>query len=207
MMITDIEDYFAKGCGRCDRFDTASCSTKRWRKGLAELRAICLSAGLEETVKWGHPCYMHAGRNIVLIGAFIGDFRLSFFNAALLRDPEGVLEKAGPNTRQAGTIRFTSEHKVAELAGTIGTYIEEAKEYADAGLKPPKDDSLPELPDELAEALDADPGLAEAFHALTPGRQRSYVIRLADAKKPETRVRRIEGFRARIMAGKGATER
>ena len=86
-MITRIEDYFARGCGRCARFDTADCDTRHWADGLAELRTLCLGAGLVETVKWGHPCYMHSGRNIAIIGAFRGDFRLSFFEAALLFFP------------------------------------------------------------------------------------------------------------------------
>ena len=73
-MITDIEDFFAKGCGRCERFATPACSANRWHDGLTRLRALCRSAGLVETVKWGHPCYMHAGRNIALIGALQGDF-------------------------------------------------------------------------------------------------------------------------------------
>lgn len=94
-MITDVEDFFTKGCGRCARFDTPDCSTQIWGDGVRQLREICLNAGLTETVKWGHACYTHAGRNIVIIGAFRDNFRLNFFNAGLLKDPEGVLEKTG----------------------------------------------------------------------------------------------------------------
>jgi uncharacterized protein YdeI (YjbR/CyaY-like superfamily) len=102
-MITAIEDYFAKGCGRCERFDTAACSTKRWALGLAELRRICLAAGLAETVKWGHPCYMHAGRNVAIVGALRDDFRLSFFAGALLRDPErDVFWRTRPSQSRSG---------------------------------------------------------------------------------------------------------
>lgn len=86
-MISGVEDFFTRGCGRCPRFDTPDCSTRRWTQGLLDLRSICLSAGLGETVKWGHPCYTHAGRNIAIIGAFLGDFRLSFFNS---RDRTGI---------------------------------------------------------------------------------------------------------------------
>lgn len=205
-MITEIEDYFAKGCGRCARFDTADCSTRRWRAGLDALRTICRSADLTETVKWGHPCYIHAGRNIAIIGALREDFRLSFFNAALMQDPEGVLERQGPNTRHPDMIRFSSNGQVAELETTIRAYLDEAKGYAASGRKPPKDDSEPDLPEELADALDADPELAEAFHGLTPGRRRSYVINLNAAEQPATRVKRIAKFRAKIIAGKGAME-
>lgn len=206
-MITDTEDYFAKGCGRCARFATPDCSTMLWAEGLSDLRRICRDVGLAETAKWGHPCYMHAGRNIAIIGAFRGEFRLSFFNAALMKDPDGVLERQGPNTRHPDMIRFTDHGQVAEREPIIRSYLHEAMAYADAGKKAPRDDSMPDLPEELAEALDADPALAEAFHALTPGRQKSYVINLNGAKKPETRVARIARFRDRIIDGKGAMER
>ena len=206
-MITRIDDYFSKGCGRCARFDTAQCSSMIWSRGLARLRQICLETGLQETVKWGHPCYMHAGRNIAIIGAFQGDFRLTFFNAALMRDAEGLLEKQGPNAQNAGMFRFTSDAQVEELAPHVRAYLDEAKSYADQGIIAPKVVRDIAWPAELIEALDADPELAEAFHALTPGRQKSYAFNLNQAKKPETRFARIERFRPRILAGKGALER
>ena len=206
-MITDIEDYFSRGCGRCERFDTPDCSTRQWAEGLLRLRRICLDAGLTEAVKWGHPCYMHAGRNIAVIGAFRGDFRISFFNAALMKDPQGVLERQGPNTRHSDMIRFTDNAQVAGGEATLRSYLAEAMDYAEAGVRPPKEASEIDLPEELVDALDSDPELAEAFHRLTPGRRKSYVINLNSAKKPETRISRIVKFRDRILAGKGATER
>ncbi len=206
-MITEIEDYFSLGCGRCERFATPDCSTRKWIGGLLALRRLCLDLKLVETVKWAHPCYMHKDRNIALIGALRNDFRLSFFNAALMKDGDGVLERQGPNTRHPDMIRFTDNGQVAALENTIRSYLLQAMSYAEAGLKPPKDTSVIELPDELAEAMDSDPELAEAFHSLTPGRQKSYVINLNSAKKPETRIARIVAFRDRILAGKGALER
>jgi len=156
-MISDPDDFFTKGCGRCDRFATPDCSTRPWIEGLTNLRRVCLGMGLVETVKWAHPVYMHVGRNIALLSAFRTDFRLTFMNARLLTDSEGVLEPQGPN--------------------------------------------------ELTEALDADPELAEAFQALTPGRQKSYLFNLNQAKQPATRMARIEKFRGRILEGKGLLER
>lgn len=206
-MITDIEAYFTDGCGRCKRFATEDCSTRLWAGGLADLRRICRDAGLEETVKWGHPCYMHGGRNVAIIGAFRGDFRLTFFNAALMTDPQGVLEKQGPNARHPDMFRFSDSGGVTGKEPVILSYLREAMDYAERGLNPPKDRDTPDWPPELVEALDADPELAEAFHALTPGRQKSYVINLNGAKKPETRTARIARFRDHIIAGKGAMER
>lgn len=206
-MITEVETYFAKGCGRCDRFATAACSTRLWSGGLVALRAICREAGLSETVKWGHPCYMHAGRNIAIIGAFRGDFRLSFFDAGLMRDAHGVLERQGPNTAHPDMIRFTDAEGPRRMAGTIQAYLAEAMGYAEKGIRAPLAPREPDLPEELAQALDLDAALAEAFHALTPGRRKSYAIALGSAKRPQTRVARIAKFRERILAGKGATER
>jgi uncharacterized protein YdeI (YjbR/CyaY-like superfamily) len=206
-MITEIEDFFTKGCGRCDRFATPQCSTRRWATGLDALRRICIETGLAEAVKWGHPCYMHAGRNVAIIGALRGDFRLVFFNAALMQDPDGVLERQGPNTRFKGMIRFTADGEVKAKERTISAYLKEAMRYAEAGIRPPKDRSEADLPDELVDALDADPALAEAFRELTPGRRRSYVINLSSAKTSATRVSRITRFRQKILDRKGANER
>lgn len=206
-MITDAEDFFTSGCGRCDRHATADCSTRFWLAGLLTLRRLCLEAGLAETAKWGHPCYMHAGRNVAILGAFRGDFRLTFFNASLLTDAEGRLEKQGPNTRHPDCLRFTDTALPQALAPVILAYLSEAMGYAGAGILPPKEVSDLDLPAELVDALDADPDFAEAFHALTPGRQKSWVLHLTDAKTLATKLARIEKSRPRILAGKGATER
>ncbi|WP_404404835.1 YdeI family protein [Pelagibacterium halotolerans] len=205
-MITDIEDYFTLGCGRCARFATPECSTRLWIDGLNALRTICRDMGLVEEVKWAHPCYMHAGRNIAILGAFRTDFRLSFFNAALMKDPEGVLARQGENTRHPDMIRFTASDQVAEKDPIIRAYLEEAKGYAEAGIKPEREKTEIDMPEELIDAMDADPELAEAFHALTPGRQKSYLFNLNGAKKSETRIARIAKFRDKIIAGKGAME-
>lgn len=205
-MITDIEDFFTIGCGRCDRWQTPQCSSQIWKPGLLALRRICLDMGLEEHVKWAHPCYMHAGRNICLIGALQGDFRLNFFNAALMKDPEGIMSKQGPNTQNPDSVLFTDVAQVAEREAILRAYIAEAKGYAEAGIVAEKVAAEIELPEELIEAMDGDPELAEAFHALTPGRQRSYVIALSGAKASATKVARIEKLRPKILAGKGANE-
>ena len=207
-MITDPNDFFTKGCGRCDRFATPDCSTRLWIAELNNLRRICADMGLRETVKWAHPCYMHAGRNIAILGAFRTDFRLSFLNAGLLKDTEGVLEPQGPNSQTPSMIRFTRAGQVGEMEPVIRAYLKQLMDAGDAGTKPPERAARElDIPDELTEALDADPELAEAFAALTPGRQRSYLFSLNEAKQSATRTARIEKFRGKIIAGKGALER
>ncbi|KJZ18720.1 YdeI/OmpD-associated family protein [Loktanella sp. S4079] len=206
-MITDPNVYFAKGCDRCARFDTPECAVQIWRDGLSALRDICRGIGLTETAKWGHPCYMHAGRNIAIFGAFRNDFRLSFMNASLLKDAGSELEPQGPNSQTPSMMRFDDPAQVVARAPIIRDFLAELMGYAEQGIKPPKIVREVDVPDELTDALDNDPELAEAFHALTPGRQKSYAFNLNQAKKTETRIARIAKFRDKIIAGKGALER
>lgn len=205
-MITEAAAFFQDGCGRCDRFATPDCSARLWRDGVLALRQLCLDAGLDEAVRWGHPCYRHAGRNLALIGAFREDFRLSFPDAALLTDPEGLLEKPGPNSQTPSMLRFTDTAQVAARAPAIAALLAEAKANAEAGLKPARAPTEVELPEVLVSALDEDSELAEGFAALTPGRQRSYVIALASAKTEATQIKRIAKYRDKILAGKGAND-
>jgi uncharacterized protein YdeI (YjbR/CyaY-like superfamily) len=206
-MITKVEDYFESGCGRCDRFATPDCSTKFWHEGLLELRRICLDVGLSEHAKWGHPCFMHAGRNVVIMGAFREDFRLTFFHAALMRDPHGVLIGQGPNSSHPDCFKFDDNAQVVASEAIVREYLAEAMAYAEQGIKPAKVELELELPDELVEALESDPELAQAFSLLTPGRQRSYVFALNSAKTSATKVTRIIKYRDKILAGKGALDR
>lgn len=124
-----------------------------------------------------------------------------------MTDPDDVLEPRGPNTQHPDVIRFRSPDDITRLHSVISAYLDEAMAYAEAGIRPEKSANIPEFPTELVDALDADPELSEAFHALTLGRQRSYLINLNSAKKAETRQARISRFRDRIFQGKGALER
>lgn len=206
-MITDIEDYFTRGCGRCARFGTPGCSVRLWSAGVNALRDICRAAGLDETVKWGHPCYVHAGRNIAIIGAFRDDFRLSFLDAVLLDDTQGLLERQGPNTRHPDAIRFRDAAQVQARRDAILSLLHQAMGHAAAGRRPPRAPADIDLPPSLVLALDADPELAEAFHRLTPGRRRSHALHVGAAKAEATQLSRIAALRGRILAGRGANER
>lgn len=206
-MITDPAAYFTKGCGRCARFDTPDCSALLWSPALAALRALCLGAGLGEELRWGIPAYRHAGRTLALIGAFRDNVMLTFPDAGLLADPEGLLQPAGPNSRAATTIRFTSQAEIVAKAPAIRALLLAARQAAAEGRVPERPEAAFDLPGELAEALDADPELAGAFSALTPGRQRSHAFFIASAKAAATRLARVQRQRPLILAGKGANER
>ena len=129
-MITQPEDYFAQGCGRCSRFATPACSSQTWAAGLQALRQVCLGVGLVETAKWGHPCYTHQGRNIAILGALRGDFRLTFFNASLLKDQHQLLQSKGANSAHPDTLSFTDASQVKAVAASLRAYLQEAMALA-----------------------------------------------------------------------------
>lgn len=207
-MVETADAFFARGCGRCDRFDSPDCSARVWADGLARLREICRASGANEAARWGAPTYRAAGRNVAIIGATRNGFLLSFFDPALLSAADGVLEPAGPNAQTADTMRFASRSDVDARAETIADLLAQAVDAAVAGRRSPtRRTEEPALPAELVDALDADPDLAAAFAALTPGRRRSHALAVGSAKKPETRRARVQKLRDRIFAGKGAQER
>lgn len=206
-MISDPNEYFSDGCGRCSKFRTLDCKVHIWREGLSTLREICLGKGLVEEAKWGHPCYTLNGKNVVILGAFKEDFHLSFFKASLMKDPDGLLTKRGKHTQTNSIFSFTDNAAPNAQRDAISRYLDEAIEIENSGQKPIKKTVNFEIPQELLQAMDDDPELAEAFNALTPGRQRGYCMTIGDAKQSQTRINRIAKYRDKILAGRGFNER
>jgi uncharacterized protein YdeI (YjbR/CyaY-like superfamily) len=189
-----------------DDVDAYLASSEQWPKEAAELRGVLLGTGLDETIKWGKPCYVHEGRNIALVQEFKDFLALMFFKGALLDDPEGVLEAQGPNSRSARRMCFRSVDDVTSSAGTIAAYVDRAVALEESGAEVGPPEEL-ELVDELRDRLDQDPELKAAFDALTPGRQRAYNLLVGGAKQSKTRAARVEKHVPRILAGKGPNDR
>jgi uncharacterized protein YdeI (YjbR/CyaY-like superfamily) len=203
-MNTSIEDYFTDGCGRCPLGGTPGCKVRTWSGELRALRNIVLSCGLTEEVKWGVPCYTFQKNNILIIGAFKENCTLSFFKGALLSDTENILQKPGEESQAGRVIRFTSVKQIATLETTLRAYIFEAVEVEKAGLKVKyKSTSEYAVPEEFQRRLDADKALKKAFEALTPGRQRGFLLHFSQAKQVKTREARIDKCIPMIMRGIG----
>lgn len=177
-----------------------------WREELRALREVVRGRGLDETLKWGQPCYAVDGKNVVLIASTRDGATVSFFQGALVEDPAGLLVAAGPNTRSARGMRFRSAAEVAARRADLEALIDRAVVVARAGLRVAPPAAEPELPDELCTRLAADPALDAAFRRLTPGRQRAYALLVAGARTPAGRNRRIDRFTERILAGKGPND-
>ncbi len=177
---------------------------KRWRAEFEALRRILLASGLSEDLKWGQPCYSLDGKNVALIHGFKEYCAVLFHKGALLKDPMGVLIQQTKNVQSARQIRFTSVEDVKRLEKTLKAYLREAIESERAGLKVPlKKTADFERPEEFESELAADSALREAFAALTPGRQRAYLLHFSQPKLSKTRAARVEKHIPRIMEGLG----
>ena len=177
---------------------------KRWSAEYAALRQLCLAAGLNEELKWGQACYDLNGGNVVLIHGFKDYCALLFMKGALLRDPKGILIQQTRNVQAGRQIRFTSLADIKRQRATVAAYIKEAVAVEKSGAKV-KMKSAAEfaVPEEFQRRLDEDRALAEAFRALTPGRQKGYLLYFAQAKQSKTRAARIEKHEPRILEGFG----
>lgn len=177
---------------------------KKWKAEFTKLRAIILGCGLAEDLKWGQPCYSLDGKNVVLMHGFKEYCAVLFMKGALLKDPKGVLIQQTENVQAARQIRFTSVKDVLKLEKTLKAYVREAIEVERAGLKVKlkrTEDHV--MPEELANRLENDGALREAFAALTPGRQRGYLYYISQAKLAKTREARVEKCIPRILEGMG----
>jgi len=178
-----------------------------WREEFEKLRAIALDCDLTEELKWGQPCYALDGNNIVLMHGFKEYCALLFFKGALMKDPNGILIQQTENVQSARQIRFTNTGEIAQLKPVLKAYIREAIEVEKSGLKVEmKKTEEFAMPDEFKAKLEADSSLKEAFEALTPGRQRAYLLHFSQAKQAKTREARIEKCLPDIFAGKGLND-
>lgn len=179
----------------------------QWQKEYEKLRIICLDCGLTEELKWGQPCYTFQKRNIVLIHGFNEYCALLFHKGALLNDAEGILIQQTENVQSARQIRFTNVREIVEIEPILKAYIYEAIEVEKAGLKVDfKKTSEFNAPEEFQKKLDENPHLKTAFEALTPGRQRGYLLYFSQAKQSKTRVSRVEKCIPQILEGKGLND-
>ncbi len=181
---------------------------KKWQEELKTLRLIILGCGLTEELKWGVPCYTFENdkksEKIVLIQVFKDYCAVLFFKGALLKDAKGILIQQTENVQSARQLRFTDVREIVALKATIKAYIKEAIAVEKAGLKVIKKETAEfAMPEEFQAKLDASPALKTAFEALTPGRQRGYLLHFAAAKQSKTREARVKKCMPQILNGKG----
>ena len=180
---------------------------QQWQQELSTLRAILLDCPLSEAFKWRAPCYTFEGRNVVILGPWKRSCTLSFFKGALLKDPQGLLEKPGENSRATRVIPFTDVETIVQNKAVIKAYVQEAIELEKAGMKVDFSQNRElDHPAELQDRFGENPEFRRAFESLTPGRQRGYLLHFTAAKQSKTRQARIEKYEPRILDGKGLND-
>ena len=177
---------------------------KKWQEEMEKLRRISLACGLTEELKWGKPCYTFQKSNIVIIQGFKEFCALLFCKGALLNDPSGILKKFG--WQAARRIPFTNVREIGEIEPSLKAYIREAIEAEKAGLKVTLKKNPEPIPEEFQNKLDEIPALKAAFDALTPGRQRGYILYFSGAKQSKTRESRVEKCIRKILKRKGLND-
>jgi uncharacterized protein YdeI (YjbR/CyaY-like superfamily) len=179
----------------------------KWQEEFEKLRMIILDCGLTEELKWGCPCYTFEKRNIVLIHGFKEYCALLFFKGALLNDPRGILIQQTKNVQSARQIRFTNVREIVKMKPVLKAYIREAIETEKAGAKVEfKKTTEFNVPEEFQNKLAELPALKAAFEALTPGRQRAYILYFSAPKQSKTRESRVEKCMHQILNGEGLND-
>ncbi len=206
-MIPEIDLYLEEGCGRCSLYQTPDCKVHSWPNELRELRRIVLECGLTEEYKWSQPCYTYQGNNVVIVTAFKNHAALAFFKGTLLRDSEKILVSPGENSQASRYAKFTDVKEVLAQEEILKAYLFEAIEVEKAGLKVAFKKTPEPIPEELEQKFSEMPELKAAFKALTPGRQRGYILHFTQPKQSKTRVSRIEKLTNKILSGKGFHDR
>jgi len=198
-----VDHYFKNGCGRCPHYQTPACIVQSWSDLLVQLREYLLESELTEEFKWSQPCYTLNGKNVVILTTYKDFTCLSFFKGSLMNDPEARLISPGEHSRHGRQLRWTSLDQINKDRILIMEYLAEAIRVEKAGLQVPPSPSISDIPDELQTAFNEDPPFEQAFYALTPGRQRGYIIYFSQAKQSQTRVNRIDKYRSQILSGLG----
>jgi uncharacterized protein YdeI (YjbR/CyaY-like superfamily) len=181
--------------------------SKKWKEEYEKLRNIVLDCELTEEFKWMHPCYTFEKKNIVLIHGFKEDCALLFHKGALLQDAHGILIQQTENVQAARQIRFTNVQEIVEMETILKAYIYEAIEVEKAGLEVNfKKNTEFIIPEELQNKFDEIHALKTAFEALTPGRQRAYILYFSAPKQSKTRESRVEKCMQQILNGKGLND-
>jgi uncharacterized protein YdeI (YjbR/CyaY-like superfamily) len=189
------------------KFDAYFRKAKKWREESEKLRMIMLDCQLTEELKWRLPCYTFQNNNIVIIQSFKDYCALLFFKGALLKEAKRILVAPGQNTQSGRQIRFTNVREIVEMENILKAYIYEAIEVEKAGLKVNyKKTTEFIIPEEFQRKLDRSPALKTAFDALTPGRQRAYILHFSAPKQSKTRESRVEKWMQQILSGKGLND-
>ena len=201
-----VDKYLLDGCMRCKYGGTSQCKVNNWREELETLRQIVLETGLKEEIKWGVPVYTHNGKNVLSVAALKDFATIGFFKGVLLTDSNKILRQQG-NLQSDRIVTFTKTSEIKKIEKVLKSYIKEAINIEEQGKKVEFKKNPEPIPEELFQVFEQDPAFKKAFYALTPGRQRGYIIHFSQPKQSQTRIGRIEKYKQQILDGVGLNDK
>ncbi len=178
-----------------------------WTVQLKLLRKLLNSFPLTETIKWGGPVYTLDGKNLIGIGAFKKHYALWLFQGALLQNNTELLVNAQEGKTSAlRQIRFDKDSDIQ--IEVLSKYISESIELSKEGklIKPNLKKELI-IPSQLTDHFNKDKDLKRAFSDLSLGKQREYSEYIIEAKRDETKQKRIEKIIPMIKVGMGLNDK
>lgn len=202
-MHPEVDLYLKEGCGRCSLYRTPQCKVHTWQSELVHLRKIVLDCGLLEELKWSQPCYTFQKNNILLVTAFKDYAAIAFFKGALIKDSHDILVAPGEHSQATRQIRYTGIKDIIKTEAILKSYIFQAIEIEKSGLKVNFKKHPEPIPCELLKKFEELPALKSSFEALTPSKQRGYILYFSKPKQSITRNSRIEKYMPKILKGKG----
>ncbi len=205
-MNANVNKYLIAGCMRCKYGGTPQCKVLNWVEELELLRQFVLETGLTEEIKWGVPVYTHKSKNVATVNALKESANIGFFKGVLLTDKHKILQQQG-NLQSDRLVKFRNVADIEKLKDILKEYIIEAIAIEESGKKVDFKKNPEPIPDELAQIFESDLAFKKAFYALTPGRQRGYIIYFSQPKQSQTRVSRIEKYKHKIFNGVGLNDR
>ena len=182
-------------------------SNTQWQDALEKLREIMLSMEMDETVKWGSPVYTINGKNVVGLAAFKNYVGIWFYQGVFLKDEKKKLINAQEGkTKALRQWRFNTIEEIDE--DLIKTYVFEAIENQKQGkeIKPSRGKKLL-IPPELKNALTENEALQLQFNELSLSCKREYAEYISEAKREETKIRRLEKIIPMIMEKTGLNDK
>lgn len=205
-MNPNVDKYLIDGCMRCKFGGTPKCKVLNWVNELELLRQIVLDSGLTEEIKWGVPVYTYKGKNVLTVNALKESANIGFFKGVLLSDRHKLLQQQG-NLQSDRIVKFQTIEEIEKQKNVLKSYISEAIAIEESGRKVEFKKNPEPIPDELIQAFEVEPAFKKAFFALTPGRQRGYIIHFSQPKQIQTRIGRIEKYKAQIFNGVGLNDK
>jgi len=173
---------------------------------LNELRATLETAEpeLEETIKWGFPCFTFQSKLICSFSAYKNHCVFRFWQGSNLKDSAGILTKVGETEMgELSKIKNLEDLPNSEiLINYIREAIELSKKKSTKTIVSEKKITIDLKSYDLQEIFSSFPKQAEKFDTFSPSHRKEYISWINEAKTEDTKLKRIKTMMEWLLEGK-----